>query len=302
MYDIIIIGAGPAGLTAAIYARRALKNILILEAKTYGGQIISTTEIENYPVAPHISGVEFATKLYQQVTDLGAEIIYEKVINLNDHGDFKEVITPQNTYTAKAVIIATGSDNRKLGLPNETDLVGKGVSYCATCDGAFYKGKTVAVVGGGNAAIEDALYLANIAAKVYLIHRRDQLNGDEVTISRLKNQKNVELIFNSHVTQLIANQHLEQVQIMHHDGSSRTLDVSGLFIAVGRIPENQNFAKIIHLDQFGYIQAGEDCRTNVNGIFAAGDNRVKTVRQLVTATGDGAVAATHAIQYLSKLK
>ena len=302
MYDIIIIGAGPAGLTAAIYARRALKNILILEAKTYGGQIISTTEIENYPVVPHISGVEFATKLYQQVTDLGAEIIYEKVINLNDHGDFKEVITPQNTYTAKAVIIATGSDNRKLGLPNETDLVGKGVSYCATCDGAFYKGKTVAVVGGGNAAIEDALYLANIAAKVYLIHRRDQLNGDEVTISRLKNQKNVELIFNSHVTKLIANQHLEQVQIMHHDGSSRTLDVSGLFIAVGRIPENQNFAKIIHLDQFGYIQAGEDCRTNVNGIFAAGDNRVKTVRQLVTATGDGAVAATHAIQYLSKLK
>ncbi len=302
MYDIIIIGAGPAGLTAAIYARRALKKILILEAKTYGGQIISTMEIENYPIAPHISGVDFATKLYQQASDLGAEIIYEKVVNINDHGNFKTVITPQNTYTAKTVIIATGSDNRKLGLPNETELVGKGVSYCATCDGAFYKGKTVAVVGGGNTAIEDALYLADIAAKVYLIHRRDQLNGDEVTVSRLKTKKNVELIFNSHVTQLSDNQHLKQIQVMHADGSSLTLDVSGLFIAVGRIPENQNFAELIHLDQFGYIQAGEDCQTNIKGIFTAGDNRVKTVRQLVTATSDGAVAATHAIQYLSKLK
>ena len=302
MYDIIIIGAGPAGLTAAIYARRAMKKVLLLEAKTYGGQIINTLEIENYPVAAHISGVDFATKTFQQAKDLGAEIIYEKVVNINDHGSQKEVITVRNTYLAKAVIIATGSENRCLGLPNEAELVGKGVSYCATCDGAFYRGKTVAVVGGGNAAIEDALYLTDLAAKVYLIHRRSELNGEEVTIAHLKQKNNIEFIYNSNVTQLNADQHLDSIEITHNDNTKETLAVAGLFIAVGRIPENQNFAKLIQLDQFGYIQAGEDCRTNVPGIFAAGDNRVKALRQLVTATSDGAVAATHAIQYLNTIK
>ena len=302
MYDIIIIGAGPAGLTAAIYARRAMKKVLLLEAKTYGGQIINTLEIENYPVAAHISGVDFATKTFQQAKDLGAEIIYEKVVNINDHGSQKEVITVRNTYLAKAVIIATGSENRCLGLPNEAELVGKGVSYCATCDGAFYRGKTVAVVGGGNAAIEDALYLTDLAAKVYLIHRRSELNGEEVTIAHLKQKNNIEFIYNSNVTQLNADQRLDSIEITHNDNTKETLAVAGLFIAVGRIPENQNFAKLIQLDQFGYIQAGEDCRTNVPGIFAAGDNRVKALRQLVTATSDGAVAATHAIQYLNTIK
>ena len=302
MYDIIIIGAGPAGLTAAIYARRAMKKVLLLEAKTYGGQIINTLEIENYPVAAHISGVDFATKTFQQAKDLGAEIIYEKVVNINDHGSQKEVITVRNTYLAKAVIIATGSENRCLGLPNEAELVGKGVSYCATCDGAFYRGKTVAVVGGGNAAIEDALYLTDLAAKVYLIHRRSELNGEEVTIAHLKQKNNIEFIYNSNVTQLNADQRLDSIEITHNDNTKEILAVAGLFIAVGRIPENQNFAKLIQLDQFGYIQAGEDCRTNVPGIFAAGDNRVKALRQLVTATSDGAVAATHAIQYLNTIK
>lgn len=302
MYDIIIIGAGPAGLTAAIYARRAMKKVLLLEAKTYGGQIINTLEIENYPAAAHISGVDFATKTFQQAKDLGAEIIYEKVVNINDHGSQKEVITVRNTYLAKAVIIATGSENRCLGLPNEAELVGKGVSYCATCDGAFYRGKTVAVVGGGNAAIEDALYLTDLAAKVYLIHRRSELNGEEVTIAHLKQKHNIEFIYNSNVTQLNADQRLDSIEITHNDNTKETLAVAGLFIAVGRIPENQNFAKLIQLDQFGYIQAGEDCRTNVPGIFAAGDNRVKALRQLVTATSDGAVAATRAIQYLNTIK
>ena len=302
MYDIIIIGAGPAGLTAAIYARRAMKKVLLLEAKTYGGQIINTLEIENYPAAAHISGVDFATKTFQQAKDLGAEIIYEKVVNINDHGSQKEVITVRNTYLAKAVIIATGSENRCLGLPNEAELVGKGVSYCATCDGAFYRGKTVAVVGGGNAAIEDALYLTDLAAKVYLIHRRSELNGEEVTIAHLKQKNNIEFIYNSNITQLNADQRLDSIEITHNDNAKETLAVAGLFIAVGRIPENQNFAKLIQLDQFGYIQAGEDCRTNVPGIFAAGDNRVKALRQLVTATSDGAVAATHAIQYLNTIK
>lgn len=302
MYDIIIIGAGPAGLTAAIYARRAMKKVLLLEAKTYGGQIINTLEIENYPAAAHISGVDFATKAFQQAKDLGAEIIYEKVVNINDHGSQKEIITIRNTYLAKAVIIATGSENRCLGLPNEAELVGKGVSYCATCDGAFYRGKTVAVVGGGNAAIEDALYLTDLAAKVYLIHRRSELNGEEVTIAHLKQKNNIEFIYNSNVTQLNADQRLDSIEITHNDNTKETLAVAGLFIAVGRIPENQNFAKLIQLDQFGYIQAGEDCRTNIPGIFAAGDNRVKALRQLVTATSDGAVAATHAIQYLNTIK
>ena len=302
MYDIIIIGAGPAGLTAAIYARRAMKKVLLLEAKTYGGQIINTLEIENYPVAAHISGVDFATKTFQQAKDLGAEIIYEKVVNINDHGSQKEVITVRNTYLTKAVIIATGSENRCLGLPNEAELVGKGVSYCATCDGAFYRGKTVAVVGGGNAAIEDALYLTDLAAKVYLIHRHSELNGEAVTIAQLKQKNNIEFIYNSNVTQLNADQRLDSIEITHNDNTKETLAVAGLFIAVGRIPENQNFAKLIQLDQFGYIQAGEDCRTNVPGIFAAGDNRVKDLRQLVTATSDGAVAATHAIQYLNTIK
>ena len=298
-YDIIIIGAGPAGLTSAIYARRANKNVLVLEAKSYGGQIINTLDIENYPVEEHISGFEFATKLYNQAKNLGAEIVFEKVVDINDLGNEKEVVTTKNTYKAKAIIIATGSENRKLGLPNEDELVGKGISYCATCDGAFYKKKTVAVVGGGNTALEDALYLSDIVEKVYLIHRRDEFRGEESTINHLKEKDNVEFIYNSNVTKLNANDRLESIEVTNKDGSTKTIEVSGLFVAVGRIPENQNFAKIVELDETGYVKAGEDCHTNVPGIFVAGDNRVKEVRQLVTATSDGAVAATAAVKYIN---
>ena len=298
-YDIIIIGAGPAGLTSAIYARRANKNVLVLEAKSYGGQIINTLDIENYPVEEHISGFEFATKLYNQAKNLGAEIVFEKVVGINDLGNEKEVVTTKNTYKAKAIIIATGSENRKLGLPNEDELVGKGISYCATCDGAFYKKKTVAVVGGGNTALEDALYLSDIVEKVYLIHRRDEFRGEESTINHLKEKDNVEFIYNSNVTKLNANDRLESIEVTNKDGSTKTIEVSGLFVAVGRIPENQNFAKLVELDETGYVKAGEDCHTNVPGIFVAGDNRVKEVRQLVTATSDGAVAATAAVKYIN---
>ncbi|MBR6137288.1 MAG: thioredoxin-disulfide reductase [Bacilli bacterium] len=298
-YDIIIIGAGPAGLTSAIYARRANKNVLVLEAKSYGGQIINTLDIENYPVEEHISGFEFATKLYNQAKNLGAEIVFEKVVDINDLGNEKEVVTTKNTYKAKAIIIATGSENRKLGLPNEDELVGKGISYCATCDGAFYKKKTVAVVGGGNTALEDALYLSDIVEKVYLIHRRDEFRGEESTINHLKEKDNVEFIYNSNVTKLNANDRLESIEVTNKDGSTKTIEVSGLFVAVGRIPENQNFAKLVELDETGYVKAGEDCHTNVPGIFVAGDNRVKEVRQLVTATSDGAVAATAAVKYIN---
>ena len=300
LYDIIIIGAGPAGLTASIYARRASKKVLVLEAKNYGGQIINTLDIENYPVEEHISGFDFATKLYNQATNLGAEIIFEKVVDINNIGKEKEVITTKNTYKTKTIIIATGSENRKLGLPNEDELLGKGISYCATCDGAFYKKKTVVVVGGGNTALEDALYLSDIVSKVYLIHRREEFRGAESTVSLLKEKDNVEFIYNSKITKLNANNRIESIEITNKDGNIQTIPVDGLFVAIGRIPENQNFAKIIKLDESGYVIANEDCHTNVDGIYVAGDNRVKEVRQLVTATSDGAVAATAAIKYINE--
>ena len=300
MYDILIVGAGPAGMTAAIYARRASKSVLVLEAKTYGGQIVNTPDIENYPVAAHISGFDFATKVYEQAAALGAEFKFEKVTDIADNGDYKTVTTPKHTYEAKAVILATGSENRKLGLPDEDKLTGRGVSYCATCDGAFYRKKVVAVVGGGNTALEDALYLADLAEKVYIIHRRDAFRGEEANAARIAAKENIEVLWNSQVTKLIAEKKLSAVEVTNKDGSVQTLEINGLFVAVGRIPENQNFAKLVELDDAGYVKAGENCLTNVPGIFVAGDNRVKEVRQLVTATGDGAVAATAAIRYLNE--
>jgi len=299
MYDIIIVGAGPAGLTAAIYARRSSKKVLVLEARSYGGQIINTLDIENYPVEEHISGFDFATKLYNQTKNLGAEIVFEKVINISDCKSYKEVTTIKSTYQAKTLILATGSENRKLGISLEDELIGKGISYCATCDGAFYKKKNVAVVGGGNTALEDALYLSDIAENVYLIHRRDSFRGENSTVEHLKEKDNVHFIYNSNVTKLHAKERLESIEVTNLDGSVQAIDVSGLFVAVGRIPENQNFASIIQLDDAGYIIAGENCHTNVDGIYVAGDNRVKDLRQLVTATSDGAIAATEAIKYIN---
>lgn len=301
MYDIIIIGAGPAGLTAAIYARRASKSVLVLEALSYGGQIINTPDIENYPAAMHISGYDFATKVYEQAQELGAEFVFEKAVGIKDNGDTKEVITDDNTYTAKAIIIATGSENRKLGVENEDKLVGRGISYCATCDGAFYRGKKVAVVGGGNTALEDALYLADLAETVYLIHRRDAFRGDESTVNALKERNNVKFIYNSNVTKLIAEKRLTAIEVTDKNTQKvTTIELNGLFVAVGRIPENQNFAQLIKLDDSGYVSAGEDCITNVPGIYAAGDNRTKSVRQLVTAAADGAVAATEAVRFVQE--
>ena len=300
MYDIIVIGAGPAGLTAAIYARRASKTVLVLEAMTYGGQIINTPDIENYPAAPHISGLDFANRLYEQATGLGAEVVFERVTEIKD-GTEKTVVTAENTYTAKAVIIATGSQNRKLGIEGERELVGRGVSYCATCDGAFFRNKKVAVMGGGNTALEDALYLADLAETVYLIHRRGEFRGDEATVNALKERQNIKFMLNSTVTKLIADKRLTAIEVTDKNtGAVTKLDVNGLFVAIGRTPENQPFEDLIKLDEAGYIAAGEDCITNVPGIFAAGDNRTKSIRQLVTAAADGAAAATAAVQYISR--
>lgn len=298
MYDIIIVGAGPAGLTAAIYAGRANKKVLVLEALTYGGQIINTNVIDNYPVNPGISGVEFATKIYEQAKALGAEIKFEKVVDIKD-GNPKEVVTNKETYQTKTIILATGSDSRKLKLENEDKLLGRGISYCATCDGAFYKNKDVAVVGGGITALKDALYLSNITNKVYLIHRRDTFKTEEDVVDKVKEKDNIEIIYNSNVTKLIADDTLKEIEVTDNEKNVTNIKVDALFIAVGRIPENQNFAKLINLDSNGYIISDEKCHTNIEGIFVAGDNRVKGLRQLVTATSDGAIAATEAIRYIN---
>lgn len=302
MYDIIVIGAGPAGMTAAIYARRAARSVLVLEAVSYGGQIINTPDIENYPVEAHISGFDFSTRVYEQAKGLGAEFAFEKAVEIRDEGSIKTVITPKNAYQAKAVILATGSQNRKLGLEDEDRLVGRGVSYCATCDGNFYRNKVVAVVGGGNTALEDALYLADLAKQVYIIHRRDNFRGEETSVARLQERDNVEFVYNANVTRLVAEKRLKAIEVTDKlTGGVRTIEVNGLFIAVGRVPENQNFASLVQLDEAGYVQAGENCHTATPGVFVAGDNRAKALRQLVTATADGAMAATEAVKYINSL-
>lgn len=300
MYDIIIIGAGPAGLTAAIYASRANKKVLVLEAKNYGGQIINTNDIENYPGIEHISGFDYATNLYNQVKSLGVEVVFEKATNIKLANNIKIVETTDHSYETQTIIIATGADNRKLGIDNEDKFIGKGISYCATCDGNFYKTKDVAVVGGGNTAIEDAEYLSDIVNKVYLIHRRDEFRADNSTVSKLQKRNNVEFILNSTVTKLNGENFIESIEVTDKDNNKKTIDVNCLFIAIGKIPENENFKEIIDMDDKGYIISAENCHTNIDGIFVAGDNRVKQLRQLVTATSDGAVAATEAIKYLNK--
>ncbi len=295
MYDIIVVGAGPAGLTAGIYARRANKKTLILEANSYGGAIINTHAIDNYPTQPHINGFDFATKLYEQTKELGAEIKFEKVVEIED-GKYKKVVTNKETYETKTIILATGSDNRKLGLDKEKEFTGKGVSYCATCDGAFYRNKDVAIIGGGSTALDDAIYLQDIVNKVYLINRKDTFKDDNGFVNKLKD--NVEVIYNTNITELLGDNKLTGIKL----SDERTINIDGLFIAVGRVPENEKFASIINVDEKGYIIAGEDCHTNIEGIYVAGDNRKKEIRQLTTAVSDGTVAAIEAIKYINNLK
>lgn len=299
IYDMIIVGAGTAGLSAAIYGARAGKNVLVLEANTYGGQIVRSSEVENYPGIAHISGYEFAQNLYDQAVNLGAAVEFENVVEIRADGQEKYVVTEDNEYTARAVILATGAVNRPLGVDGEDDFVGAGISYCATCDGAFFKGKDVAVVGGGSTALEDALFLSAYCRKVYLIHRRDAFRGEQKYVDNLKTKDNIEFVLNSQVTALKGNDFLEAVDVKNKvSGETVTLPVSGLFVAIGQMPQNGPFAGLINLDDGGYIAAGEDCRTNVEGIFTAGDCRTKTVRQLTTAASDGAAAALAACEYL----
>lgn len=296
MYDIIIIGAGPAGLTAALYACRANKKVLVLEAKSYGGQIINASVIENYPGIPNISGFDYATNLYNQVKNLGCEIKFQSVIRIDEDNT---VFTNDDKYKADAIIIATGTSNRKLNISLEDKFIGHGISYCATCDGHFYKDKAVAIVGGGNTALEDALYLADLASDVYLIHRRDEFRGENKYLEEIKKKSNIKLVLNSNVTKLIGGDTLESIEITNKDGVVDTLEISGLFIAIGQIPLNQIFSNLIDLDENGYIKSIDCVHTNRDKIYVAGDARVKELRQLTTAVSDGSLAATVAIKELN---
>ena len=302
MFDLIIVGAGTAGLSAAIYGVRAGKSVLVLEGAAYGGQIINTPEIENYPGIKKISGFEFATNLYNQAKELGAEIRFEKVLSVQEKNGHKIVVTKDKEYEAKAVILATGAKNRNLGIEKEQELVGKGVSYCATCDGMFYRGKVVAVNGGGNTAVEDATFLSEYVEKVYVIHRRDSFRADKAEVDRLVARKNVELVLNSTIKALESDAlGLTGILVVDKDGKERRIQVDGLFVAIGQAPDNEVFRNEVDLDGKGYISAGEDCSTKTAGIFTAGDCRTKAVRQLATAASDGAVAALAAVNYINGL-
>ena len=290
-YDIVIIGAGTAGLTAAIYAARAGKKVLILENESIGGQIATSPKVENYPGFSEISGMEFSDRLYEQASALGVELELDKAEKITDNGDNKTVKTEYGEFTCKAVIIATGVKHRHLGIEAEEKYMGRGVSYCAVCDGAFYKGKDVAVVGGGNSAVQSAIMLSNICNKVYLIHRRDEFRCEKKLSDEVRAIENIELVLSSTVQNLKGEDKLTTVIIENKSGETEEISAEGLFVLVGQIPENGAFADIITLDESGYIVAGEDCKTNVDGVFAAGDCRTKAIRQLTTAAADGSVAA-----------
>lgn len=292
MYDLIIVGAGPAGLTAALYALRANKSVLIFESKCYGGQIINASKIENYPGLPNVSGFDYATTLYNQVKELGAIFKFETVNRIDDK---KQVFTKNGCFQGKAVIIATGVENKKLGLENEDNFIGKGLSYCATCDGNFYKNKIVAVVGGGNTALTDTLYLSDIVSKVYIIHRRDSFRGEEKYLLDLKNRDNVEFILNSNVVCINGEDVIQSVDIKDNKDNILNLNIDGLFVAIGQEPKVEFLTDLINVDKYGYIESDDGVHTNIEGIYVAGDARVKELRQLVTAINDGAIAATTAI-------
>ena len=293
MYDIIIVGAGPAGLSAAIYASRARKKVLVLEALTYGGQIINASKIVNYPGFSEINGVDFATNLYEQAVGLGAEIKFDKVIDI----DTKEmkVITNSDSYTTRAIILAMGVQNKKTGLINEDRFVGRGLSYCATCDGNFYKDKDVCVYGGESSTLEEALYLSDICSKVYVINKTEEFKDGDSLLEEVNSKDNIILLTSTTIKSINGEEKLESIDIFNKEGNSN-LKIDGLFIALGKIPENNNIVKDIKIDDNGYIVAREDCHTNINHIYVAGDIRTKNLRQLTTACADGANAATMAIK------
>lgn len=300
MYDIIVIGAGPAGLTAAIYARRAEKSVLVIEKSSFGGQMTHSPKIENYPAFTQISGLELSDKMVEQALELGAEIEMDEVIEVHDVEGYKRVVCESGEYDARSLIIAVGVKHRQLGLPRENELCGNGVSYCAVCDGAFYKGKTVGVVGGGNSALQEAILLAETSKKVYVIQNLDILTGEVKLQKKLAGLDNVEIITGANVEKLIGEPELTSVIVKTEDGA-KELALDGLFVAIGLLPKNEIFSELAKLNDGGYFDTDESCKTFTDGVFVAGDCRQKTIRQITTATADGATAALAACRYLESL-
>ncbi len=301
MYDIIIIGGGPAGLTAAIYALRANKSVLVLEKGSFGGQITYSPKVENIPGFVSVTGNEFAEKLVEQALELGAEIEPTEVFSVRD-GEVKTVVTEDGDFEAKSVIIATGAKHRLLGIENEENLIGNGISFCAVCDGAFFKNQEVAVIGGGNSALQEAILLSDVASKVYVVQNLDYLTGEKKLAEQLYAKENVEIITGAVVKAVNGEAELESIVITKTaDGEDRKIDVNGMFVAIGLIPQNAPFNNVISLDSYGYADSDESCTTQTNGIFVAGDCRKKRIRQVATACADGAVAALAACDYIDSM-
>lgn len=302
MYDIIIIGGGPAGLTAAVYARRAGKSALVLEKASFGGQITYSPKIENFPSMVSVSGTELADKMMEQALAQGADIELEEAMSVEKTGDTFKVVTDFLEYEAKAVIIATGAKHRLLGVVGEENLVGKGISFCAVCDGAFYADKEVIVIGGGNSAIVEAALLAETCKKVTVVQNLPYLTGEKTTADALTARDNVEVIYSTVVKEFVGDSELEAVVLKAEDGREQTLTPDGVFVAIGLAPENSAFKNLAELNEQGYIKSDENCTTFTEGVFVAGDCRTKAVRQIATATADGAVAALKAVEYIDSKK
>ncbi|MBO5019374.1 MAG: FAD-dependent oxidoreductase [Clostridia bacterium] len=297
MYDIIIVGGGPAGLTAALYACRANKSVLVIEKGSFGGQITFSPKVENIPGFAEVTGNEFAEKLVEQVLGQDAEVECAEVLEIRN-GDIKTVVTDSGEFTAKSVIIATGAKHRLLGLENEENLIGEGISFCAVCDGAFYENKTVAVIGGGNSALQEAILLSDLAQKVYVVQNLPFFTGEQKLVDKLTEKPNVEIILGNTVEKLLGDSELRGIEIKNTATNETTaLTLDGMFVAIGLVPQNDIFKNLVALDERGYIIADEFCKTSADGIFVAGDCRTKTIRQVIPAAGDGAVAALAACDY-----
>lgn len=302
MYDLVIIGSGPAGLSAAVYGKRAGLNLVVLEKNPMsGGQVLTTYEVDNYLGLPGINGFDMGMKFREHAENMGVEFVVTEVDGISDQGDSKIIHTSQGDFETRALILATGADHAHLGIPGEEELTGMGVSYCATCDGAFFRGKTVAVVGGGDVALEDAIYLARFCEKVYVIHRRDSFRGAHVLQDELKSLPNVEILYSHVAKEVVGAETVESLTLEDvKSKEEKKLPVNGVFVAVGIHPNTKRFGELVSCDDAGYIQAGEDGVTDTEGIFVAGDARKKPLRQIVTAVSDGANAVTSAVAYINK--
>lgn len=298
-YDIAIVGGGPAGMTAALYAARAGKSVVLFEGEMLGGQILPTRKIENYPALPDVDGYTFADGLTKQITALGVQIVYATVSGIEKNSEEFTLAAGKEEYVARAVILATGLKHRKLGLDGEDALIGCGVSFCATCDGMFFRRREVAVVGGGNTAVQDALVLAEYCSRVYLIHRRNELRAERNLAEQMKAKENIEFIGETVIEELSGEGNLQSLTLRNlSTGAVEYLPVAALFEAIGQLPQNAVFANLVDLDEDGYFLTDNNCATSCPGIFAAGDACRKTVRQLTTAVSDGTVAALSAVEYL----